>query len=153
MPEVRRLWRLQEVDAAERDHRLQWLHWRHAYQARAKRGHMRRHTRIYGVPSQSDPPVVVVPGTPPLTDAVWQQIVCYLPPQKPVTGRPAIDHRRVLEGMLWVMRSGTAWRFLPGQFGPWQTIYSRYQRWCKEGIWHQILEILHPEARMPPEPG
>jgi transposase len=81
------------------------------------------------------------------------QLAPVLPPQKPATGRPAHDHRRILEGMLWVMRTGSAWRFLPEQFGPWQTIHSRYQRWGKAGLWEQIAALLHPEAKLPCEPG
>ena len=72
-------------------------------------------------------------------------------PQKPATGRPANDHRRILEGMLWVMRTGSAWRFLPEHFGPWQTIHSRYQRWGKAGIWQRIVVLLHPETKLPGE--
>jgi transposase len=88
-----------------------------------------------------------------MTDARWLHIMPHLPPQKPATGRPALDHRRMVEGMLWVMRSGTAWRFLPPQFGPWQTIYSRYQRWCKDGIWQRIVAVLHTADSLPSKVG
>ena len=67
-----------------------------------------------------------------------------LPPQKPQTGRPAVDHRLVVEGMLWVVRTGSSWRELPERFGPWSTVASRYQRWLKEGVWTRILQILLP---------
>ncbi|GHO77269.1 hypothetical protein KSD_50400 [Ktedonobacter sp. SOSP1-85] len=67
---------------------------------------------------------------------------CQLPAQKPPTGRPATDHRLVIEGMLWVVRTGSSWRELPERFGPWSTVASRYQRWCKAGIWAQILHVL-----------
>ena len=55
------------------------------------------------------------------------------------TGRPAHDHRTMLAGMLWVVRTGAAWRDLPAHFGPWETVHSRYHRWRKAGIWQQIL--------------
>jgi transposase len=67
-----------------------------------------------------------------------------LPPQKPQTGRPAIDHRLMVEGMLWVVRTGSSWRELPERFGPWSTVSSRYQRWWKEGLWARILQVLLP---------
>lgn len=51
----------------------------------------------------------------------------------------------MLEGMLWVMRSAGAWRDLPLHFGPWQSVYSRYQTWAHEGLWHRILALLHPD--------
>jgi transposase len=49
----------------------------------------------------------------------------------------------VIDGMLWVHASGASWRDLPEkEFGPWQTIYGRYNRWRKEGLWQQIAELL-----------
>ncbi len=44
--------------------------------------------------------------------------------------------------MLWVMHAGTSWRQLPPEFGPWQTISDRFQRWKHEGLWEQIRIIL-----------
>jgi transposase len=44
--------------------------------------------------------------------------------------------------MLWVARTGSSWRELPERFGPWSTVASRYQRWCKEGWWTQIVQVL-----------
>ena len=73
-----------------------------------------------------------------------EQVRPLLPLQKPLTGRPAIDHRLIVEGMLWVVRTGSSWRELPEQYGPWSTVSSRYQRWCKEGIWGRILQVLLP---------
>lgn len=64
--------------------------------------------------------------------------------QEQQTGRPAIDHRLVVVGMLWVVRTGSSWRELPARFGPWSTVASRYQRWCKEGVWARILQVLLP---------
>ena len=53
----------------------------------------------------------------------------------------------MLAGMLWVVRTGAAWRDLPTPFGPWETVHSRYHRWRNAGIWQQILETLsHDEA-------
>jgi transposase len=88
------------------------------------------------------PEPIRLPGLPALTDAQWEQLRPLLPAQKPRTGRPATDHRLVVEGMLWVVRTGSSWRELPERFGPWSTVASRYQRWCKAGIWAQILHVL-----------
>jgi transposase len=77
-----------------------------------------------------------------LTDEHWEQLRPLLPPQKPQTGRPAVDHRLIVEGILWVARTGSSWRELPERFGPWSTVSSRYQRWRKEGIWTRILQVL-----------
>lgn len=64
-------------------------------------------------------------------------------PQKPPTGRPRSDHRTVLAGMLWIFGTGASWRDLPKEeFGSWRTVYSRYRKWRKEGLWRRIVETL-----------
>ncbi|GAC1641072.1 MAG: hypothetical protein NVS4B2_30560 [Chloroflexota bacterium] len=78
-----------------------------------------------------------------LTDKQWMRIAPLLPPQKPVIGRPMLDHRRIVGGMLWVAGTGANWRDLPVEFGPWQTVYSRYRRWRSAGIWHRIIETFY----------
>ncbi len=81
-----------------------------------------------------------------LTDAEWERLVPLLPPQRPATGRPAKDHRAVLNGILWVLRTGAPWRDLPERYGPWQTVYSRFRRWRQAGVWGRILAALQAEA-------
>ena len=49
----------------------------------------------------------------------------------------------MVAAMLWVERTGCSWRTLPERFGPWQGVYSRYQRWRKAGLWAQILAVLN----------
>jgi transposase len=83
-------------------------------------------------------------GLPALTEITWDQLRPLLPPQKPQTGRPSVDHRLVVEGMLWIISTGSSWRELPERFGPWQTIASCYSRWCREGLWARILLVLLP---------
>ncbi len=77
-----------------------------------------------------------------LTNKQWEQLEPVLPPQKPHTGRPALDHRTVMNGILWVLRTGAPWRDLPERYGKWTTIYSRFQRWRKQGVWDRILSEL-----------
>ena len=124
--------------------RLHWSRFRRQHQARAQRFHVLRRGRQ--APSVSDqlPAPILMPGLPVLTDAHWEQLRPLLPPQKPPTGRPAVDHRLVVEGMLWVVRTNSSWRELPEHFGPWSTVSSRYQRWVKEGLWTRILQVLLP---------
>lgn len=124
--------------------RLHWSSFRRQHQARAQRFHVLRRGRQ--APSVSDqlPAPILMPGLPVLTDAHWEQLRPLLPPQKPQTGRPAVDHRLVVEGMLWVVRTNSSWRELPERFGPWSTVSSRYQRWVKEGLWTRILQVLLP---------
>lgn len=81
-----------------------------------------------------------------LTDDQWAQLEGVLPPQQPTTGRPAKDHRTVLNGILWVLRTGAPWRDLPERYGSWQTAYSRFRRWREAGVWGRILTALQAEA-------
>ncbi len=81
-----------------------------------------------------------------LTDEQFAKLAPHLPPQKPRTGRPANDHRTVLEGILWVLRTGAPWRDLPERFGSWRTVYSRFRRWQRAGVWDRILAVVQREA-------
>src|SRR3954451_9673050 len=81
-----------------------------------------------------------------VTDAQWQRLEPLLPPEKPRTGRPNHDHRRVVSGMLWIHRTGAPWRDLPERYGPVGTVSSRFYRWCRAGVWDRILGALQAEA-------
>lgn len=86
----------------------------------------------------------------PLTDAKWQRILPLLPPQRPPFGRPRHGHRKVLNGILSVLRSGASWREMPQEYGKWETAYRRYRRWQDEGRLQRILEALDLPAPRPP---
>jgi hypothetical protein len=150
VPEVRRLLGLLSVPQEEQRRRLAWSQWRRRHQATARRGHTARRTRQHPEEAGHAPPVVPVPGTATLSPAHWAQLEPLLPPQKPRTGRPALDHRRIIDGMLWVMHTGAPWRAIPATYGSWQTIHGRYQRWCKGGLWVQIVAVLHQADRSLP---
>jgi transposase len=77
-----------------------------------------------------------------LTDRQWERVRPALPPQKPARGRPAIDHRLILNAILWVLRTGAPWRDLPERYGPWQTAATRFYRWVKAGVWDAILAVF-----------
>ena len=81
-----------------------------------------------------------------LTDDQWDRLEPLLPPQCPATGRPNKNHRTILNGILWILRTGAPWRDLPERYGPWQTVYSRFRRWQEAGIWDRILRELQIEA-------
>jgi transposase len=67
-------------------------------------------------------------------------------PQKTPTGRPAVDHRRVLKGILWILRTGAPWHDLPERYGPWRTVASRFSRWRKAGVFQRLLDPLKQQA-------
>uniref|UniRef100_UPI003F49726D IS5 family transposase n=1 Tax=Nonomuraea sp. CA-252377 TaxID=3240003 RepID=UPI003F49726D len=76
-----------------------------------------------------------------LTDKAWAQIE----PLLPVTdgrGRPWRDHREVIDGILWRLRTGAPWRDVPERYGPWQTCYERFKRWDEDGTWARLLEEM-----------
>jgi transposase len=81
-----------------------------------------------------------------LTDRQFKRLEAFLPPQKPRTGRPAEDHRRIINGILWILRTGAPWRDLPEKYGPWPTVYSRFYRWRKAGIWDRIFAALQAQG-------
>ena len=81
-----------------------------------------------------------------LTDEQWERLQPLLPPQNPKTGRPAEDHRRIINGILWVIRTGAPWRDLPERYGPWSTVASRFYRWTRAGLWDRILAALQEQA-------
>jgi transposase len=62
-------------------------------------------------------------------------------PNKP-RGVPRVNDRRVLNGILWVLRSGAPWRDLPEVFGPYTTCYNRFVRWRRAGVWAAIMNAL-----------
>src|SRR5512138_427639 len=81
-----------------------------------------------------------------LTNSQWERLQPLLPPQKPKTGRPAADHRRILNGILWILRTGAPWRDLPERYGPHGTVSSRFYRWQQAGIWQRIFQALQQQA-------
>ena len=73
-----------------------------------------------------------------LTDRQWELVQDLFPPPAR-TGRPRRDRREILDGILWVLRTGAPWRDLPREsYGPWQTVYERFNRWSKDGKYDEI---------------
>lgn len=79
-----------------------------------------------------------------LTDAQWAMIASMFPANGGRGGQWK-DHRLMVEGILWVKGTGAPWRDLPERFGPWNTVYDRFRRWTREGLWDQILERLQAQ--------
>ena len=74
-----------------------------------------------------------------LTDDQWECIKDLFPaPAK--TGRPPTDRRVVMNAILWILRTGSPWRDMPSEFGPWRTIYGLFNDWNRDGV---IDDILH----------
>lgn len=84
-----------------------------------------------------------------LTDSEWERVKIYFPEKQPGTpGRPPKETRPILNGVIWLARSGAPWRDLPERYGPWETVYTRFQEWLKRGIIEQIFAALSIDADM-----
>ena len=64
-------------------------------------------------------------------------------------GRPASNHRQVLDGIFWIARTGAQWRDLPEEFGKWSSVYRQFRRWTVAGLWELILDTLNDSELMP----
>ncbi len=80
-----------------------------------------------------------------LTDQQWDILERHFP-QKELyqqsKGRPRIDPREILEGILWVLKTGSAWKTLPKRYPSYQTCHRRYQEWVKNGLLETLLKEL-----------
>ncbi|WP_238696922.1 IS5 family transposase [Streptomyces sp. E5N298] len=74
-----------------------------------------------------------------MTDVAWERIATLLPGVDG-RGRPWRNHRQVINGVLWRLRTGAPWRDLAERYGPWQTAYERFARWEADGTWARLLE-------------
>lgn len=79
-----------------------------------------------------------------LTDAEWERIKDMIHHAK--TGRPPKDDRMVINGMVWLARSGAAWADIPERYGPHQTIYSRFCKWRDDGTLLRIFQAFNADA-------
>lgn len=75
-----------------------------------------------------------------LSDAEWA-IIAPLLPNKP-RGVRRTDDRRVLNGIFYILRTGSPWRDLPERYGPYTTVYNRFNRWARSGVWLRVFEAL-----------
>ena len=87
----------------------------------------------------------IAPEEAPLTDDQWALVRPLLPSQRGGTGRPPLDHCRMLGGILWVARTGSSWREMPEEYGKWESAYRRHELWVKQGLWQRILRVLGEE--------
>jgi len=77
---------------------------------------------------------------------MWARIEPVLPPVKGAMGRPMRPHRTLVEGSIFRLRTGVAWRDLPTEFGPWQTVWKRHYRFSLDGTWDRVLLALQVQA-------
>lgn len=81
-----------------------------------------------------------------LTDDQWRVLEPLLPDRAPVRGGRWMDHRLVVNGIMWRTRTGSPWRDLPECYGNWKTVYNRHRRWSGDGTWRSVLDELRVDC-------
>jgi transposase len=80
-----------------------------------------------------------------LREYQWKRLKGLLPGKDSDPGRSAYDNRLFLEAILWKVRVGAPWRDLPDEFGPWNSVFKRFRRWAKKGVFERIFNALSGE--------
>src|SRR3954453_9031280 len=82
-----------------------------------------------------------------LTDQQWERLEPLLPPERSgMKGHPYRPHREVVNGILWIQRTGAPWEDLPADYPPRSTCHDRLMRWQQDGTWEKVLQALLAEA-------
>jgi transposase len=79
-----------------------------------------------------------------LNEAEWRIVEPLLPAAG--KGKRRVDDRRVVNGIFYVLRTGSPWRDLPERYGPYTTVYNRFNRWAKKGVWLGLFEALAAQS-------
>jgi len=74
-----------------------------------------------------------------ISDEFWAAVESLMPSDEGKRGNRFGDHRLILEGIAWRFRTGSPWRDLPADFGPWQTVWKRHHRWSLDGTYDAML--------------
>lgn len=80
-----------------------------------------------------------------ISDHLWEILEPHLPGQQGLWGGVAQDNRMFLNGVFWVLRTGSPWRDLPPEYGNWNTSHKRFRRWAIKGIWEMLFKLLSKE--------
>lgn len=82
-----------------------------------------------------------------MSDEEWAFFAPFLVRRGAGSGRPPTDHRRILDAVFWIARTGAPWRDLDAWFGKWSTVYRQFRRWTVAGVWDVILEALNESGQ------
>lgn len=77
-----------------------------------------------------------------LTENLWKRLLDAI---EETNAYRTENLRMTVEGILWRLRTGTPWRDLPDEFGPWKTVFNRFNTWSKSGVWHEVFELIRGE--------
>jgi len=82
-----------------------------------------------------------------LSDAQWAILEPLLPARKPKGRPPQVERREVVNAILYVLRTGCQWRYLPVEFPNWNTVYWYFARWQEDGTWERVNDTLRRQVR------
>src|SRR5215471_21434420 len=77
-----------------------------------------------------------------ISDESWERIKDLLPGRPGLRGRTAFDNRLFVDAILWIGKTGAPWRDLPERFGNWNSVWRRFDRWARKGVWGKVFEAL-----------
>ena len=83
-----------------------------------------------------------------LTDAEWTFLEPLVPPPKPGGRPPSWNRRSLLNAIFYLVRGGCAWRMLPRDYPPWQTVYRYFRAWREDGVWDSVNAALREQVRV-----
>jgi putative transposase len=83
-----------------------------------------------------------------MSDGEWQLIEPLIPAAKTGGRRREVDMREIVNGIFYVLRGGNAWRMMPHDLPPWQTVYGYFNRWSKAGLWEEMNDALREAVRL-----
>jgi putative transposase len=78
----------------------------------------------------------------------WARIYEYVRDFKGLHTGNESSTRQFVEGVFWMLRSGSQWRLLPKEYGHWNPVYQRFSRWCEKGVFHKMLYYFQQDADM-----
>ena len=93
----------------------------------------------FGLVVGDDRPVVRADA---VSDELWELVAPLMPSREGLRGRPLADHRLILEGIAWRYRTGSPWRDVPEEFGPWQTVWKRHHRFSLDGTYQRMFDMV-----------
>ena len=83
---------------------------------------------------------------PEIRDDQWERIQDSLPGKDGDVGVTAKDNRLFVNAVFWIAKTGAPWRDLPDRFGKWNSVFQRFNRWSKKGVWQAVMDKLTEEA-------
>ena len=81
-----------------------------------------------------------------ISDENWHRIESLLPGRPGDPGVTAADNRSFINAVFWIAKTGAPWRDLPSRFGKWNSVFKRFDRWSKKGVWQRVAEALGGDA-------